>query len=188
MQEWVDLYSRFWSRSRNSRSCILRCKNSLFHLEYLKLTRRYCVTIFFTVSKYCIFIYRSCQCKHFWMNISSIITSLIIKLSYCDPKGYRYMNLPRNRHWRVQILSTDKDFKQYTCTSSSLSASISHKNTFKWIDEDITRRSSTVSSESVKANVDCITINRVSKESSFSGSADIQVFHSIEAKSYIHVT
>ena len=88
----------------------------------------------------------------------------------------------------LTVVSTDKDFKQYTCTSSSLSASISHKNTFKWIDEDITRRSSTVSSESEKANVDCITSNFVSKESSFSGSAEIQVFHSVEAKSYIHVT
>ena len=26
--EWVDLYQRFWSRSKNSQSCVIRSKNS----------------------------------------------------------------------------------------------------------------------------------------------------------------
>ena len=28
MQEWVDLYQRFWSPSKNSQSCIIRFKNA----------------------------------------------------------------------------------------------------------------------------------------------------------------
>ena len=35
--EWVDLYQKFWSRWKNSQSCIIRFKNPRLHLEFLNV-------------------------------------------------------------------------------------------------------------------------------------------------------
>ena len=42
MREWVDLYRRFWSRSKNSQSRIIRFKNFRLRLEFLYLIIHSC--------------------------------------------------------------------------------------------------------------------------------------------------
>ena len=42
MREWVDLYQRFWSRSKNSQSRIIRFKNFRLRLEFLYLIIHSC--------------------------------------------------------------------------------------------------------------------------------------------------
>ena len=34
VQEWLDLYQRFWSRSKNEQECIIRFKNSRLRLKF----------------------------------------------------------------------------------------------------------------------------------------------------------
>ena len=37
VREWIDLHQRFWRRSKNSQSCIIRCENSGLCLEVFNL-------------------------------------------------------------------------------------------------------------------------------------------------------
>ena len=42
VQEWVDLYQRFWSRLKTSQSCIIRFKKYRLRLEFLNLIIHSC--------------------------------------------------------------------------------------------------------------------------------------------------